>query len=72
MKQEYSNLSKEELQKISLEKNKKGNATSQALKAQRILFHMGGDSFVCYSRRADTANDNYNYGNPDKFTKRFK
>ena len=72
MKQEFNNLSKEELQKISLEKNKKGNATSKALKAQRILFVMGGCSFQNYACRGGTANDNYNYGNPDKFTKRFK
>ena len=72
MKQDFNNLTKDELQKISLEKNKKGNATSKALKAQRILFVMGGCCFERYSRREETANDNYNYGNPDKFTKRFK
>ena len=71
MSQDLNNLSKEELQKISLEKNKKGVATSLALKAQRILFNMGG-SFVKNSQRTKSASDDYDYGEPNKFTKRFR
>ena len=69
---EFDGFSDEYIKEISLEKNKKGNATARALKAQIVLWHRGGCSFQQYSHRADTARDDYNYGNPDKFTKRFK
>ena len=40
------NLSTEELRKISLEKNKKGIATSRALKAQKIIWERAGEPYT--------------------------
>lgn len=59
-----------DLRKISLEKNKKGNATSTALKAQRILCERSG--VVYRHERKQTTSDDYGYGEPDKFTKKFR
>ena len=59
-----NNLSTEELKKISLEKNKKGNATSKALKAQKIIWERAGQPFVADYYRTNnqkhTSND-YDY-----------
>lgn len=69
---EFDGLSGEELRKVSLEKNGKGNATSKALRAQQVLFSQGKYGFQQQSYRTQTARDDYNYGEPDRFTKRFK
>lgn len=41
----FDNLTIEELKVIALEKNKKGVATNQALKAQRIIWEMSGKPY---------------------------
>lgn len=40
--QELREMPEEELRKLSLQKNKKGNATSDALQAQQILWERSG------------------------------
>ena len=66
------NLSDDELRKASLMKNKKGNATSTAMQAQRILHQRSGGGFMHHNHRKESAKRDYNYGEPDKFTKRFR
>lgn len=67
---ELRDLSVDELRTLALMKNRKGNATATALQAQRILCERTGKD---YRRdRAQTASDDYDYGEPDRFTKRFK
>lgn len=55
-KSEMEKLSKEELRAISLQKNKKGVATAEALKAQQILFEMD----PCCSAPPNDGVDGYN------------
>ena len=63
----------EELRKISLLKNKRGTATSLAIDAQWILHLMADCSFSPHFDREKSASDEkYEYGDPNKFTKRFK
>lgn len=63
-------LSDDELRKLALVKGRRGNATSTALQAQKILCERAGKD---YRRdRAQTASDDYDYGEPNRFTKRFK
>ena len=62
----------EELRKISLLKNKRGTATSLAIDAQWILHRMEDCSFSLHYDREGTARDDYRYGDPNRFTKRFK
>ena len=42
---EFNAMTDEELRELSLQKNKKGNATSDALTAQRILWARSGCGF---------------------------
>ena len=64
-----SALSDDELRKLALEKGRRGNASSTALQAQRVLCELAG---VERRRdRANTASDDYCYGEPNRFTKRF-
>jgi hypothetical protein len=69
---EFDDLTEQELIKISLEKNNKGNATNRALRAQHKLFSQSNYGFQHHSYRTRTAYDNYSYGEPSNFTKRFK
>lgn len=69
---EMADLPTDELREISLRKTKRGNATSQALKAQRILWWRSGFCFEKHSDRVNTTSDDYCYGDPNKFTKKFK
>lgn len=62
----------DELREISLQKTKRGNATSQALKAQRVLWWRDGFGFGNHSDRVNTTSDDYCYGDPNKFTKKFR
>ena len=68
-KNELHELPVDELRKLALTKNKKGNATSTALQAQRVLCELAG--VERRHDRANTASDDYNYGEPDRLTKRF-
>lgn len=43
--QEIKNLTDAELKELSLQKNKKGNATCDAKMAQKILWERNGNSF---------------------------
>lgn len=65
-------LPDDELRRISLNKNRKGNATSTAMQAQRILHSRSGHWDSCRYERKGTANDGYGYGEPERFTKRFR
>lgn len=66
---ELRELDTEQLHKLSLEKSRKGNASALALRAQKILCERSG---VDHKRdRSNTASDDYCYGEPDRFTKRF-
>jgi len=63
----------EELREIALLKNKRGNATSEAMQAQCELCHRSNWSYQTHFYREKSASDEkYEYGNPNKFTKRFK
>lgn len=63
-------LTDDELRKLSLIKGRKGNASAVALQAQRILCRRSGKDFK--RDRAKTASDDYCYGDPIRFTKKFK
>lgn len=65
-----STLPDSELHKISLLKGRRGNATAEALKAQRILCERSGGGYR--NDRPQTASDDYCYGEPQKFTKKFR
>ena len=65
-------LPEEQLRELALIKNRKGNATSKALQAQRILHLRSGEGYSPRYERKNTARDDYHYGDPEKFTKRFK
>jgi len=67
-----SDLSDDDLRKIAMEKNSKGNATSKAMQAQRQLCHRSSWSYQDHSYRELSARDDYHYGESSKFTKRFK
>lgn len=65
-----ADLPDDELRKLALEKGRKGNASSTAMQAQKILCERAGKD---YRRdRAQAASDDYDYGEPNRFTKRFK
>lgn len=66
---ELRELPTDELRRLALMKNRKGNATATALQAQRILCELAG--VERRHDRANTASDDYNYGEPDRLTKRF-
>ena len=69
-KSELHELPIDELRQLAMTKGRKGNATSIALQAQRILCELAGAE-----RRRDrvkTASDDYNYGEHARFTKKFK
>lgn len=53
-KDELLALSDDELLALSLEKNSKGNATSKALEAQKLIWENGGMSY--YHRMRGTVN----------------
>lgn len=53
--QEIKNLTDAELRELSLQKNKKSNATSDAKMAQKILWERNGNGF-------DTGLCNHTYG----------
>lgn len=59
-----TNLTDEELRQISLIKNRRGCATAEALRAQRILMERSNSFYACgsnsnYSGCGDTAWGNY-------------
>ena len=68
---ELEGLPPEELRELSLQKRKNGNATSEAIAAQRILHARSGHTFDQHSHREGTADIKYQYGDPNRFTKRF-
>lgn len=45
-REEMLSLSREELYELSMKKNKRGVATSEALKAQKLIWEMGGCGFT--------------------------
>lgn len=64
-------LCDEDLRKIALQKNGKGNATSEAMCAQIELCHRTNWSRGPHNDRERSAMDDYNYGNTH-FQKKFK
>lgn len=64
-------LPDDELRKIALRKNGKGNATNEAMCAQIELCHRTNWSHGPHNDRERSARDDYNYGNIN-FQKKFK